>query len=420
MTHNNLPHTPGAPNGRPRVSNRRQFLKQGVATLAGIPIASRFAYAANSAPKKMRIGIVGGGFGSSYFFHQHPDCIVEAVSDLRPERRDHLMRIYRCQKAYDSLEELVRDPKIDAVGVFTDATLHVEHTVKAMKHGKHVLSAVPAAWASLDQCYRLKETVEKAGLIYMMAETSYYQQETISARKFYQEGKFGKVIYCESEYQHPGLESLFWQDGRPTWRHGMAPIHYPTHCTAHLVGVTGDRLTEVVCQGWGNQSPVLKDNAYNNPFYNETATFKTRNGISFRVKVWWEGAVRGIERAEWIGTTMSFYGPTANGMGPVIVRAASDKEKDDAGFQRARTEFQPYETPKWWQTAMLPEPLRHDSGHQGSHTFLTHEFVDSVVHARRPAVDIYTALACTAPGIVAHQSALQQGELLKIPSFDPA
>ena len=65
-------------------------------------------------------------------------------------------------------------------------------------------------------------------------------------------------------------------------------------------------------------------------------------------------------------------------------------------------------------------PLRHDTGHEGSHAFLTHEFIDALVKNRRPAVDVYAAVACTAPGIVAHQSALRDGERLKIPSFDPS
>jgi hypothetical protein len=68
---------------------------------------------------------------------------------------------------------------------------------------------------------------------------------------------------------------------------------------------------------------------------------------------------------------------------------------------------------------MLPEPLRHDSGHEGSHTFLTHEFVDALVKGRPPAVNVYEALACTAPGIVAHQSALKGGVQMRVPSFDP-
>jgi hypothetical protein len=64
---------------------------------------------------------------------------------------------------------------------------------------------------------------------------------------------------------------------------------------------------------------------------------------------------------------------------------------------------------------MLPEPLRHDSGHEGSHTFLTHEFVRAVVEQTKPAVDVYEAVAYTAPGIVAHQSALRDGERRKVP-----
>jgi len=32
------------------------------------------------------------------------------------------------------------------------------------------------------------------------------------------------------------------------------------------------------------------------------------------------------------------------------------------------------------------EPLRHDSGHGGSHTFLTREFIDALTHDRRPSV----------------------------------
>ena len=66
---------------------------------------------------------------------------------------------------------------------------------------------------------------------------------------------------------------------------------------------------------------------------------------------------------------------------------------------------------------MLPEPLRHNSGHDGSHSFLTHEFIDALAHSRRPAIDIHEALAYTVPGIIAHQSALKGGELLKIPQY---
>lgn len=66
---------------------------------------------------------------------------------------------------------------------------------------------------------------------------------------------------------------------------------------------------------------------------------------------------------------------------------------------------------------MLPEPLRHPSGHDGSHTFLTHEFIDALVNERKPSIDVYEALAYTVYGIIAHKSALEGGKQLEIPQF---
>jgi predicted dehydrogenase len=401
-------------------TNRREFLGAAGALALAVttPRHVRAVVAENG--KKVRVGVVGGGFGAGFQFHEHPDCIVQAVSDLRADRRKNLMDVYRCSTSYDSLEELVKADDIDAVAVFTDGPLHVDHVAKVMRHGKHVLSAVPAAWATLEQAEELLDIVKTTGLNYMLAETSYWGQPTISAREFYRHGDFGTLFSSSSMYQHDGLESLFIRDGKKTWRYGMAPMHYPTHCTSHLIGVTGERLTEVVCHGWGDDNPVLKDNAYGNPFWNETAQFKTDRGNNFDCHVWWKGAHRGAERAEWIGTDMSFYGPTPNGLGPVIVRRDVQTEKDDGGFVRSLPKLETYEQTQHWKTEALPEPLRHPSGHDGSHTFITHEFIDSIVKQRQPEVDVYEALAYTVPGIVAHQSALKGGELLKIPSYDPS
>jgi predicted dehydrogenase len=192
---------------------------------------------------------------------------------------------------------------------------------------------------------------------------------------------------------------------------------YPTHCTSFLVGTTGERLVETMGLGWGDESELLKNNPYQNPFWNETALFRTDQGNAFRVSVFWKGAHRGVERAQWYGDKMSFFEPHPNGLGPIIVRAGDAQEKDDAGFVRQLSSFEPYEQPAWWKTDMLPESLRMESGHDNSHTFLTHEFVDSLVRGRPPAVDVYEALSYTVPGIIAHQSALEGGKQMKIPVY---
>ena len=67
---------------------------------------------------------------------------------------------------------------------------------------------------------------------------------------------------------------------------------------------------------------------------------------------------------------------------------------------------------------MLPEQMRHVSGHGGSHVFITAEFINALLEDREPVIDLYEGLAMTVPGVVAHQSSLKDGEQLPVPQFD--
>jgi len=65
-----------------------------------------------------------------------------------------------------------------------------------------------------------------------------------------------------------------------------------------------------------------------------------------------------------------------------------------------------------------PLPPTVDAGHHGgSSGRLMHEFVTAILEDRKPMVDIALALNMTVAGIVAHDSAVKGGELLKIPQF---
>ncbi len=403
--------------GKAEIS-RRKFIGNASLGMATVALAPQYLFAKNQdSTTKVRIGIIGGGFGASFYFDEHPNCIVEAVSDLRKDRRVHLMEVYACKKSYDSLELLLQDSNIDAVFIATPAPDHVRHVVASLDAGKHVLCAVPAA-LTVEDCYTLRDAVRRTGLTYMMAETSVYRQNTISVRQFYNEGKFGEIFSAAAEYNHPGLEALWFEEGKPTWRHGLPPLLYPTHCTSFLISVTGERLTSVSALGWGDQSPLLKNNPYQNPFWNETAFFQTNKNHPFRVEVNWKGALINAERAEWRGENMSFISSPTESSEHTIVRSVDTVGKDDAGFQIKSNVTEKYLQPKWWKTDLLPKSLRHDSGHDGSHVFITHEFIDAIINQRQPTVNVYEALAYTAPGIIAHQSALKNGEYVKIPNFD--
>ena len=373
-----------------------------------------------SSGRTVRIGIVGGGFGSSFQWHLDPRCRVTAVCDIRADRLQRLSEVYKCGNTYTGFREMLKHPELDAVGVFTPAPLHVWMAVEAMKAGKHVISAVPAGM-SIEELEQLLDTVKRTGLKYMMAETSFYRPEVITSRQWAGEGKFGTIFYTESEYHHHGLVSLMFDNrGFPTWRHGLPPMHYPTHCTGMVIPVIGERLTEVTAFGWGDGHEVLQTNLYKNPFWNTTGLFKTSGGHSSRISVFWHVAAGGTERGAFYGHRMSYIMARPEGSRNTVVTIAKDGKTvvDANGYPEGKVETKEFEQPNHFEK--LPESLRVRSGHGGSHTFITHEFVNAVSDDRMPEVNVWEALAYTVPGIVAHQSALRGGETLKIKDYGKA
>lgn len=341
--------------------------------------------------RKVRVGIVGYGvcrFGAAFGFQDHPNVDVVAVSDLIGERRDALMKACRCDKSYESLEEMVKDKKIEAVFVATDAPSHARHCIDVLRHDKHVMTAVPAVFGSIEQADQLVEAVQKSGLKYMMAETSCFRPDCYAMRLIYQAGGFGRLIYSEGEYYHFHSKQIGSFKG---WRIGLPPLWYPTHSTAYYVGVTAKRFTSVFCSGSNSGIPSYEPgaNKYNNPFTDEIALFKTSEGGSSRMLM-----CKGInelvaERGRVFGEKGWMEGTEYHGVA-----------KDIPDTTRPP----------------LP-PGMPAGGHGGSHGHLSNDFTMSIIEDREPLVNVYEAIAMTVPGIVAHTSALRDGETLAIPQY---
>ena len=122
-----------------------------------------------------------------------------------------------------------------------------------------------------------------------------------------------------------------------------------------------------------------ENNAYGNPFGSEIALFRTSEGGMSRMAVSWDIGVASGERGR-------VYGQKS-GEGAVNINKPPLPPDVSAG------------------------------GHGGSHGYLMSDFVDAILRDRKPVVDVAQALNMTVAGIVAHQSALRDGELMKIPQY---
>ena len=221
-----------------------------------------------------------------------------------------------------------------------------------------------------------------------MFETSAFHEDCYAMRQIYQAGGFGKLIYTEGEYFHYGEKS---SPSYKNWRQGLPPQWYPTHANAYYVCVTGGSFTEVACMGMPSSQQRYQpgNNAYNNRFGTEIALLRTSEGGMARMAVCWDASGHGAE-----------IGRVRGQRGSMSAMEYTGQEKKLPNLEKPA----------------LP-PTVAPGHHGGSSGYLMNEFVMAILEDRKPLVDIVMALNLTVPGIVAHQSAVKDGELMKIPQF---
>ena len=397
--------------------------------------------------KKLKIGICGAGqFGTAFIplFKAHPMVEEVYVAELIPDRRQREAQRFGIEKTFDSLDELIKSD-VDAIVIMTQRWMHAPQAVKALKAGKHVYSAVPAA-TTLEELGELVETVQSTGLIYMMGETSYYYPVTIYCRQRFQAGDFGRFVYGEGEYLHDmsvGFYEAYQYSGGENWKQTASypPMLYPTHSVSMILSVTGTRMTEVSCMGFIDQHDdgVFRADVslWGNTFSNETALFRTANGGMCRINEFRRVGYRAHPevRMSLFGTEANFeeqtHGRVWNTRTPGETKDLSDLLRCKPPVQMNPAEYEHIapDLRAGFFTGLSPvhpverlpkEFIGLPNGHEGSHQFLVLDFIEAVLSGNLPPVNVWEAARYDVPGIIAHESAKRGGELLKIPDFGDA
>ncbi len=396
----------------------------------------------------IRIGIVGAGQFAPCFiplFQAHPAVTDVSVTDIIRDRSDLMARRFRLATVFESFEAML-DSNVDAIAIFTPRWTHAPLALQALRAGKHVYCAVPAA-TSLDELQDLVETVQRTGLIFMLGETSYYYAATVYCREIFETGAFGRFVYGEGEYLHDmahGFYEAYQYSGGPDWKRtaGYPPMLYPTHSVAMILSVTGARATQVSCLGTIDQHAdgIFRagSNNWDNVFSNETALMRTSDGGVLRINEFRRCAIGTgrCVRMSLVGTEAAFE-EQFNAAG--FVTHGGQSVDLTADLRTRNISVANWEKRK---ASSTPEPLEqrdfvsgfakaHErvrqrlprsfdgmpNGHDGSHQLLTDDFIIAVVNATLPPNHVWQAARYNAPGIVAHESAKRDGETMKVPDF---
>lgn len=368
--------------------------------------------------KKVNIAIVGLGFGAEFIpiYQKHPNANLVAISQRNKEKLNEIGDTFGIAKRYTSFEELLKDPEIDAVHINTPIPDHGAQSIKALKAGKHVACTVPMA-TTVAECEEIVRLTQETGLTYMMMETVVYAREFLFMKELYENGDLGKIQFLKASHQQD-------MDGWPNYWPGLPPMHYATHCVGPVLGLTRGEAEYVSCFGSGTIREELIGQ-YNSPFAIETTHIKFRNSdLSAQVyRSLFDVARQYRESFEVYGSKKSVEWPLIEGH-PLVVHTAKKPESEIPEEVESPdfAKLLPKEIQHFTTKGVYDEEHEHLSftqgaGHGGSHPHLVHEFVNALVKNTPPYPNAKQSANITCVGILAHESALKGGELIRLPDF---
>jgi predicted dehydrogenase len=147
-----------------------------------------------------RIGLVG--FGSAA--HEHAKAYADAgwkvvaVADPDPAARERARELTGVTRLYDDFPELVQDDEVEIVSLLTQPTLRETVVTAVAEAGKPILTEKPFG-TSLDECERMVEIAEKAGVPFAVSQNYRWHPAPFYARSIVARGFVGRPYLASIE-----------------------------------------------------------------------------------------------------------------------------------------------------------------------------------------------------------------------------
>ena len=363
---------------------------------------------------KVRVAIIGLGFGAEFvpIYRNHPQAEMYAICRRNEEEMNKIGDAFGVGARYTRYEDVLADPKVDAVHINTPIPDHASQSVAALKAGKHVACTVPMG-TTVDECRQVVEAQRESGKQYMMMETVVFSREFLFVKQLFGSGEMGRIQFLRGSHMQE-------MGGWPGYWEGLPPMYYATHCVSPCLCLPGKLAESVVCHGSGRIAENLIPK-YNSPFAIETATFKMADSdLSAEVtRSLFNTARQYVESFDVYCEKVSFEWTRIEHEQCVLHRGEQPERVAIPDFAHLLPEPIQRFTTKGVYDA---DETRHlsfiqGSGHGGSHPHLANEFINAIVEGRAPRPDAPTSANWTLTGICAHESAMNGGTPVTLPTF---
>ncbi len=212
--------------------------------------------------RTIRFGILGCGGISEYFaraLRAVSGCSIQAVAARDASKAAAFAEKIGCPVHYGGYEKLAADENVDIVYIATLTSLHCEHAILCMEHGKNVLCEKPLAVTG-EEARRMVKSARDNGVFLMEAMWTRFLPATQKAISLLREGAIGEPRYARIDF---GVKAP-WDGVDARYKHaegsGGTMIESGVYAVAMASGLMGE-IVEAVSFADLGESGVDEQNA---------------------------------------------------------------------------------------------------------------------------------------------------------------
>lgn len=149
----------------------------------------------------LRLGILGLGEGRSSISAalSSDRWELKTICDLNEQLCRHRAEEFRFPHYTTSYQQMLDNPEIDVIAVYTPDQLHATHISMALRHGKHVVCTKPLL-NDLQEAKELLALSESTGRKIFVGQSSRFFEPMKKQRADYEKGLIGELITAEAYY----------------------------------------------------------------------------------------------------------------------------------------------------------------------------------------------------------------------------
>lgn len=152
--------------------------------------------------RRLGIGVIGaGGIAAIHLqsYAANPAVELVAVHDRHSERAQARADRFGAAHAYQSLDELLGDPAVDAVSICTGNDSHAELAIAALDAGKNVLIEKPLG-RTVREAEAIAQAVDRSGKSLQVGFVRRFSANAKLLKTFITAGELGDIYYAKASY----------------------------------------------------------------------------------------------------------------------------------------------------------------------------------------------------------------------------